>query len=347
MKFWNQRIRMAVVLAAAGALGSLPAIPANAQNVRHLVVKASISSLRPIAARADSLASPSATCTPGSNTYDRFSACGRSNGTVTFLVEGEPVGTITFLINQTDQLAAKSTAVNESVSIYDITAVGETAPTELGLTATCGTGCTGDSHAPVALTEGASYQYDLEFVNSVAANAVSFNTPTYAWEFSPGEPSTTRGLRWRCDDKLNQAAGCVYAPAVPTVYTLAGLKFISASIRSIQAGGGPNELHRNSFLGKANRNAVCNIQLPPGWTPPPGWPLPITAPGNKPTCDEYPFARSWEGGTRLPASQRGTAWVPATENSSQGGLLNAFYLQNRLLDATSAATQGDAFYVAA
>ena len=346
MKFWNQRIRVAAVLAAAVVLGSLAIIPANAQNVRSLVVKTSMSSSRRIAQRAGSLASVSATCVPGSNTYDRFSACGRTNGTVTFLVDDEPVGTITFLINQTDQLAAKSVTVAESVSIYDIEAVGETEPTELGLTATCGTGCTGGSHAPVALTEGASYQYDLDFVNSVATSAVSFNTPTYVWEFSAGEPSTTRGLQWRCDDKLNQAAGCVYASFVPTIGTLAGLKFISASIASIQASGGPTELHRNSFLGQANRTAVCGISLPPGWTPPAGWPLPITTPSNKPSCDEYPFARSWEGGTRLPASQRGTAWVPLGENRSQGGLLNAFYLQNRVLDATSAATQGDAFYVA-
>ena len=348
MQFRGQRmpIRAVVILVAIAALGSLTAIPANAQNYRKIAVRSSISSPRLIRPQAVSRARAFGTCTPGSNTYDRFTACGQSDGTVTFLVDGEPVGTITFLIDQTDQLAAKSTTVTESVSISNIVLVGETEPTELGLTAACGSGCTGDSHAPVALTEGASYQYDLNFVNSVGASAVSFNTPTYTWEFSSGQPATTRGLQWRCDSKLNQAAGCVYASFVPTIYSLAGLKFISASIRSIQAGGGPNELHRNSFLGRANRSAVCNISLPPGWAPPAGWPLPLSDRNNQPTCDEYPFARSWEGGARLPASERGTAWVPSRENSSQGGLLNAFYLQNRVLDALSATTQGDAFYVA-
>ena len=39
--------------------------------------------------------------------------------------------------------------------------------------------------------------------------------------------------------------------------------------------------------------------------------------------------------------------MPAGENRSQGGQLNAFYLANRVLNATSAKTKGDAFNVAA
>ena len=39
--------------------------------------------------------------------------------------------------------------------------------------------------------------------------------------------------------------------------------------------------------------------------------------------------------------------VPASGNNSQGGGLNAFYLANRVLDATSAKTRGDAFNLSA
>ena len=39
--------------------------------------------------------------------------------------------------------------------------------------------------------------------------------------------------------------------------------------------------------------------------------------------------------------------MPASENNSQGGRLNAFYLANRVLDATSAKTKGDAFNLSA
>jgi hypothetical protein len=121
---------------------------------------------------------------------------------------------------------------------------------------------------------------------------------------------------------------------------VAGLPFIAANIRSVQARGGPAELHRNSFLKTANNKAVCPKNPPAGWKPPKGWPK-----GQRPSCDEYPFAASWEGGTRLPANHRGIAWVPLSENNSQGGLLNAFYLANRVLDATDAKAKGDAFYV--
>jgi hypothetical protein len=342
----NRRTRVALILAAATALGSLAFIPAaNAQNSPALSARASLSSslrLNPQAATA----TPAATaCAIGSRTYNRFSACLLTTGSVTFLVDDEPVGEITFLVDQTDLLAVKSTSITEEVYIHDIAAEGETEPTDLGVTATCGTGCKGSAHAPVALVADESYHYDLHFTNTIAANAARFNTPTYDWEFSTGGVSTTRGEQWRCDDKLNQRAGCVYASFIPTITTMAGLKFIAPNIRSVQARGGPKELHRNSLLTSSNRTAACNIKLPAGWKPPAGWPLPITDLNNKPTCDEYPFAGTWEGGKRLPASQRGTAWVPYGENSSQGGLLNAFYLANRVLNATSKTTKGDAFYV--
>jgi hypothetical protein len=44
---------------------------------------------------------------------------------------------------------------------------GKTAPTGLGLVVTCGAGCRGDKHGPVALIEGKTYIYTLHFVNSI------------------------------------------------------------------------------------------------------------------------------------------------------------------------------------
>jgi hypothetical protein len=109
------------------------------------------------------------------------------DGTVDFFVNNAPVGHIQFLADQTDLLAAKSTTITENVHIHGIVVVGETQPTEVGLIATCGGGCTGGSHAPVLLKLGASYSYSLRFGNSIAKNAVRFNTPAYKWEFSIGQ----------------------------------------------------------------------------------------------------------------------------------------------------------------
>jgi hypothetical protein len=345
------------VLSAAGLLLTVApgvAAAADAQKAPGLIAKASVSSsqgLTPQAARIPDRAT--AICIPGISGYNRFFSCIPSIGEVIFYVVEDgvkvPVGNITFQVEQTDELKVKGTIVTETVYIYNITDFGETEPTGVGLVVTCGTGCTGDAHGPVALTVGKTYLYALHFVNSIREGEVRFNFPTYDWEFTSGNPEITRGREWRCDDKLRpQKAGCVYASFVPTV-SMAGLKFIAASIRKIQARGGPRQLHRNSFLMDSNRAAVCNIKLPAGWKPPVGWPLPVNKPGgaNEPQCDEYPFAATWEGGKRLPAPQRGYAWVPAGENRSQGGQLNAFYLANRVLDATSAKTKGDAFDVAA
>jgi hypothetical protein len=49
-------------------------------------------------------------------------------------------------------------------------------------------------------------------------------------------------------------------------------------------------------------------------------------------CDEYPFASTSEGRLAVPPEDRGTAWVPGAEQRSQGGLINAFVLKNRVLD---------------
>jgi len=330
------------------------ATAADTQKASGLIAKASVSVAQGRTAQAAQIPDrATALCIPGVSGYNRFFSCIPLIGEVIFYViengVKEEVGDITFEVEQTDEVAAKSTTVTETDYIWDITTFGETAPTGVALAVACGTSCKGAAHGPVALTVGKSYTYTLHFVNSIAGGKVRFNKPTYDWEFTVGGGNTTVGREWRCDDTLRpQKAGCVYASSVPAV-SMAGLKFIAASITKIQARGGPRQLHRNNFLTDSNRNAVCNIHLPAGWKPPAGWPLPVNKPGgaNEPQCDEYPFAGTWEGGKRLPASQRGTAWVPAGENNSQGGKLNAFYLANRVLNATSAKTKGDAFNVAA
>lgn len=345
------------VLAAAGLLLTVApgvAAAADAKNAPGLIAEASVSSSQGLTAQAGQIPDRiTALCIPGVSGTNRFFSCTPLRGEVVFfiIVNGVPrrVGGITFRIEQTDEVAVKSTTVTETVFIYDIHKFGRTVPDGLAEVVTCGTGCRGASHRPVALTAGTTHRYTLHFVNSIGEGTARFNTPRYLWVFTIGNPVTTRGTTWRCDDMLRpQKAGCVYASFVPTV-SMAALKFIAASIRKIQARGGPRQLHRNSFLRRSNHDAVCNITVPPGWKPPPGWPLPVNKPGgaNEPQCDEYPFAATWEGGKRLPPSQRGTAFVPTGENRSQGGRLSKFYLANRVLDATNDETKGDAFNVAA
>ncbi len=48
-------------------------------------------------------------------------------------------------------------------------------------------------------------------------------------------------------------------------------------------------------------------------------------------CDEYPFASTSKGGTKLPPIDRAREWVPRHENQKQRVILSGFYRNNRIL----------------
>ena len=79
-----------------------------------------------------------------------------------------------------------------------------------------------------------------------------------------------------------------------------------------------------------NRQAVCG-----GRTAPPDMKR-----AGRTYCDEYPFASTYEGGTRLPASQRETTWVSPNENNTQGARITNWRRPMHVMD-------NDPFYVVA
>jgi hypothetical protein len=91
---------------------------------------------------------------------------------------------------------------------------------------------------------------------------------------------------------------------------------IAAHIRAAQAAGKPAVLHRVSPIPRDRRPGACR-----GWR----------GPGS---CDEYPFASTYEGGP----GRSSIAGVPPSEQATQGGDLIGFYTRNRIGD-------GDAFVV--
>jgi hypothetical protein len=91
---------------------------------------------------------------------------------------------------------------------------------------------------------------------------------------------------------------------------------IAAHIRAAQAAGKPAILHRISPIPRDRRPGACR-----GWR----------GPGS---CDEYPFASTYEGGP----GRSSIAGVPAKEQATQGGDLIGFYTRNRI-------GNGDAFVV--
>lgn len=91
---------------------------------------------------------------------------------------------------------------------------------------------------------------------------------------------------------------------------------IAAHIRAAQAAGKPAILHRAFPTPQDRRPGACR-----GWR----------GPGS---CDEYPFASTYEGGP----GKASIAGVPLWEQRRQGGDLSGFYRAKRIRD-------GDAFVV--
>ncbi|KAB8315500.1 hypothetical protein SD81_029315 [Tolypothrix campylonemoides VB511288] len=113
---------------------------------------------------------------------------------------------------------------------------------------------------------------------------------------------------------LHQAS--VRAQTPPVVFFLrATLPNIADHIATAQSRGYPNILSRTTDSGRISRNRreACRNFVP--------GPAPNTS------CDEYPFASTYEGGAG--ASIRA---VPPREQNVQGGILSSFYRQNNIPD---------------
>jgi len=144
-------------------------------------------------------------------------------------------------------------------------------------------------------------------------------------------------LYGRCDNLSNRyGAGCINdrahsvvtydARSNPVVGPVA-LHVFDAMTRLPSHWGNPrrgqplNRVTLQATIDK-NRNEACGDM--------------VTGPGQ--SCDEFPFASSYQGGFNSPAEDRSRKEVPTLANNSQGGLTNAAYDLYRVID-------GNPFYV--
>ncbi|WP_372406593.1 NucA/NucB deoxyribonuclease domain-containing protein [Streptomyces luteireticuli] len=287
-----------------------------------------------------------AALTAGCNWYSRTDLCQEMNITVTLLVNKKPVGTAKFTAKHEMQLQVKNRKWKETIGISKAQLTPQARGIRMGLNVSCGGSCSADNHLK-SHTLGSAKTGSVDYTDNVKAFKIHNTANRFTYTFTkPGfTPATVTytTLAYRCDDmfakkpgktKPRQAPGCVIPKFTPTLTDMASLPNISQGIRTIQARGGhygkPGSGHPLHMLDDkkkedANRKAVCG-----GKSAPPG--------SAGPSCDEYPFASTREGGTALPAASRGITWVPLSENRKQGGMLNSFELKQRVLD-------GDAYWV--
>lgn len=162
----------------------------------------------------------------------------------------------------------------------------------------------------------------------------SYQSHTSAMPVNPNPTYKVADQTLRCDNaqEVNGGTGCVNPEYTPRVdYSSTAYPGIAANIAADQASTGRGQI--NSPLHRvtgaqidSNRNAACSTARKNA--------LPAPNPNMiDPSCDEYPFASSAEGG----ATSR-IAWVPKAENDNQGNLMSSFYRLNRIM-------VGDAFTV--
>lgn len=203
---------------------------------------------------------------------------------------------------------------------------------------------------PVSIAPGGRYSFEwAEFDTGASSTGVGAENilDDYLgvnWDISntaqPTFAQDTGSLAGRCDSQATATDGCVdeaYTPIVvydatinPLVGPVAQHIFTAQSTLSV-AWGVPSYIKSNgrvldrdtnpADMTANNRAACASVVLLPGQN-----------------CDEFPLASTFQGAAFQPVFS--AVAVPASANSSQGGITSTFYSGNRVLD-------DDPFYVLA
>lgn len=292
-----------------------------------------------------------ATCTVNKITINRFSECEwvTIHVDVIKVIDGRPVieGTVDFDVKH--QMTLKTNSANWSekfhVSKARTTRAGKGVAVNIAAASGGGTKASVHFSQGHILSSGAA-DGSVGYKTSIPPKKINPKAKTkYTYTFTkpgytPGTVSYDSAV-YRCDNYYGSSrtsrAGCAI-PEVPTAVSMVGLARIDEGIRKLRARGGhygdPNggkPLHWmiNKRQEDANRKAVCPRTAPPDMQR-----------AGRTSCDEYPFASSYEGGTHLHANQREITWVKVQENKSQGGRITAWRGQMHVMDH-------DPFYVIA
>jgi hypothetical protein len=328
VKFSARRIVRAVVAVVPLVLGSagVAAAQAPAAGVGGMTAAATLAAAAP--------------CRPAVNAFNRTLACTVRPFQLVLVRNGISVGSVSGTIQQAYTLATNSRTFTERIDLRVARVTSGAGGARETLRASCGGTCRASVHFPqgAGLVAGRTVSGSISYHDTTrTANRTRTTyllTPLKAG-FVP-VPVAFRSLDYRCDNEVGGiSAGCVFPTFTPVMTSMARLPNIAANIRRIQHAGphhygvrvaGGHPLHRttNPKIQSANNRVAC----------PASRPRPAML-----QCDEYPFATTLEGASRTRRPDWDWTWVPAGEQRQQGGLLNGFYRQNRILN-------GDAFWVA-
>lgn len=324
--------KILTVVGCTAALGTLvSAAPAVQAAAVPGELKVSLQAPQAIAGSATSRAA--AACSPGENRYNRTQSCIKSPGRLNITRNGRLEGTIRFTVTQAIQLH-NSRNFSEKYTFKVTGIAGNTSAVTAAFNVSCAGSCRATNHVrgPRAVRAGTVISGPVNYHDSTTTQHL--DRAKYSLTFL--KPGYTTGLsRWesmtfRCDDIIRGSgvgAGCVFPSFAPVLTTMANLPHIRANIKRIQQAG-PHHYGKlgNSPLTRATSTAVERANRR------------VACPRNRPgrpagySCDEYPFAKSFQGASRTRKPDWGWAWVPAGEQNSQGGYLSSFYAAQRVMN---------------
>jgi len=282
--------------------------------------------------RADKPASKLPPCIPKINSFNRTHECWLESITFTFFKGTTPIGTNEVFFFQYIALVSNSARWAEEDEVVATIPAGETAPITAHLSASCGADCTAHAHLTGVLKTG--LKGSVSYSTNVGTNA-KIETPThYSLVYdSPGfiPLSIARWnspWKYRCDNGLAlTGTGCIVPMFIPTLDISRGTYGAAAAMiawaqKNLDGhwglkGKNPLRRLRNPKEGTPddNRKVICRRQ----WKPGPLWHAGSVT--MKDSCDEFPFAATYESGAMPPdpvASGAQCAQVKAEQTSDAG-----------------------------
>ncbi|MEV5935055.1 hypothetical protein AB0L56_20540 [Streptomyces sp. NPDC052079] len=282
--------------------------------------------------------------------------------------KGAVLGTGRMDVKSSMDLSSTSTTWNELITVKVTAVTGQVKNLNIAFDVNCTSACSPTTNRPWSgaktLGLGAQASGSVTYKSNVASGARdSFQTKYHMYVTTTGSIPTQPNVNWdspgeaklRCDAEL-ATPGCVIPERRATLeYSLSDPKHGSAAAAYSFAQGYLRDwapLSRADGLSAANRARTCGSQSSDPFVP-----MPNYVPND--SCDEFPFAGSFEGGTDgaqcadiLPLYENGQWMIyeartdkPVTynepcvrghvaldSNESAGGKYGAFVKNQRVLD---------------
>ncbi|MFF9157469.1 NucA/NucB deoxyribonuclease domain-containing protein [Streptomyces sp. NPDC014846] len=291
--------------------------------------------LRVTIGRAVHQTSTSAVTAPGANascsinhiTVNRYSECEwiTIHVDVVKIVRGQPVlqGTADFDVKHQMTLKAKSINWSEKFDISKAKTTRAGKGLHVNIAASSKSGTKAKVHFDQGRTldskSSGSVDYKTDPIKKGKVNAKTKTTYKYTFTKAGYERGTVSydSAVYRCDNYYG-TSGCAI-PESATGVPMINQPLIAFGIKQLRNRGGhygdpyggkPLHWMINDKQKKKNRSAVCPKKPPADMER-----------AGRTSCDEYPFASTYEGGTHLPAKQRTITWVGPRENDSQGATI--------------------------